>query len=144
MRWFEDLEAGEVHACGPRTVTESEILEFAAAYDPQAFHLDREVAEASMFGGLSASGWHTAAVCMRLLVDGFFEDVAIAGALGVDDLRWWQPVYAGDDIAIQTTVADREVWDDERGRVRFDLEATNQDDETVHTRSDLVLVERAD
>jgi acyl dehydratase len=120
------------------------IIEFAEKYDPQSFHVDRDAADASMFGGLAASGWHTASVAMRLLVDGYFKDVEIGGALGVDDLRWRKPVYAGDELSITVTVADKEVWDDDRGRVEFDLEATNQDGETVHTRTELVLVFRGD
>ena len=144
VQYYEDLAVGETHEAGPRTVTEEEIVEFAEKYDPQSFHVDREAAESSMFGGLAASGWHTAAVAMRLLVDGFFEDVAIGGALGVDDLRWRRPVYAGDEVSISVTVADKEIWDEGRGRVEFDLEAANQDDVTIHTRTELVLVFRED
>jgi len=144
VQYFEDLTVGETHDAGPRTVTDEEIIEFAEKYDPQSFHVDREAAAESMFGGLAASGWHTASVAMGLLVDGYFEDVAIGGALGVDDLRWREPVYAGDELSITVTVADKEVWDDDRGRVEFDLEAYNQDDVLVHSRTELVLVFRED
>ncbi|NHN42891.1 MaoC family dehydratase [Halorubellus sp. JP-L1] len=143
-QYYEDLTVGETHDAGPRTVTDEEIIEFAEKYDPQSFHVDREAADASMFGGLAASGWHTASVAMRLLVDGYFEDVEIGGALGVDDLRWRKPVYAGDELSITVTVADKEIWDDDRGRVEFDLEAYNQDDVLVHSRTELVLVFRED
>lgn len=142
VQYYEDLTVGETHDAGPRTVTDEEIIEFAEKYDPQSFHVDREAANDSMFGGLAASGWHTASVAMRLLVDGYFKDVAIGGALGVDDLRWRKPVYAGDELGITVTVADKEEWDDERGRVEFDLEAYNQDDVLVHSRTELVLVFR--
>lgn len=141
-QYFEDLEIGETHDAGPRPVTDEEILAFAEKYDPQTFHVDREAAEQSMFEGLAASGWHTASVAMRLLVDGYFKDVAIGGALGVDDLRWRKPVYGGDELRITVAVGDKEVWDDERGRVEFDLEAYNQDDVLVHSRTELVLVFR--
>lgn len=144
VQYFEDLTVGETHDAGPRTVTDEEIIEFAEKYDPQSFHVDREAANASMFEGLAASGWHTASVAMRLLVDGFFDDVAIGGALGVDELRWRKPVYAGDELSISTTVVDKEPWDDDRGKVEFDLEAYNQDDVTVHTRTDVVLIYRRD
>lgn len=144
VQYYEDLAVGETHDAGPRTVTDEEIIEFAEKYDPQSFHVDREAANASMFEGLAASGWHTASVAMRLLVDGYFKDVAIGGALGVDDLRWRKPVYAGDELSITVTVADKERWDDERGRVEFDLEAYNQDDVLVHSRTELVLVFRED
>lgn len=142
VQYYEDLAVGETHDAGPRTVTDEEILEFAEKYDPQSFHVDREAANDSMFGGLAASGWHTASVAMRLLVDGYFKDIEIGGALGVDDLRWRKPVYAGDELRITVTVADKEEWDDERGRVEFDLEAYNQDDVLVHSRTELVLVFR--
>ena len=142
VQYYEDLTVGETHDAGPRTVTDEEIIEFAEKYDPQSFHVDREAANDSMFGGLAASGWHTASVAMRLLVDGYFKDVAIGGALGVDELRWRKPVYAGDELRITVTVADKEEWDDERGRVEFDLEAYNQDDVLVHSRTELVLVFR--
>lgn len=143
-QYYEDLTVGETHDAGPQTVTDEEIIEFAEKYDPQTFHVDREAAANSMFQGLAASGWHTASVAMRLLVDGYFTDVEIGGALGVDDLRWRKPLYAGDELSITVTVADKEVWDDERGRVEFDLEAYNQDDVLVHSRTELVLVFRED
>jgi acyl dehydratase len=79
---------------------------------------------------------------MRLLVDEFLDDIAVGGALGVDALRWRKPVYAGDDLSISLTIVEKEVWDDDRGKIAFDLEATNQDDEIVHTRTDLVLIFR--
>lgn len=141
--YFEDFEVGQSYCAGPRTVSKTEIVEFASQYDPQSFHVDQEAAKESMFGGLIASGWHTASVTMRLLVDGLFDDVAVVGAVGVDELRWRKPVYGGDDLSITTTVADTDDWDDEKGLVTFDLEATNQDGETVMTRTDLVLIERA-
>jgi len=140
--YYEDFAVDESFSSGPRTVTETEIVEFASQYDPQSFHVDSEAAAESMFGDLIASGWHTASVTMRLLVDGLFEDVAVVGALGVDELRWRNPVYGGDEIRITTTVVETEDWDEDKGLVTFDLEAYNQDDETVLTRTDLVLIER--
>lgn len=142
VQYYEDLAVGETHDAGPRTVTDEEIIEFAEKYDPQSFHVDREAANDSMFGGLAASGWHTASVAMRLVVDGCFKDVEIGGAIGVDDLRWRKPVYGGDELRITVTVADKEVWDDERGRIEFDIEVYNQDDTLVHSRTELVLVFR--
>jgi len=140
--YHEDFDVGQSFSIGPRTVPESEIVEFASRYDPQSFHVDEEAAAESIFGGLIASGWHTAAVSMRLLVDGLFSDVAMVGAVGVDELRWRQPVYAGDELSIVTTVVETDEWDEEKGLVEFDIEATNQDGETVMTRTDLVLIQR--
>lgn len=123
-------------------MAEQEIVEFAEQYDPQDFHVDREAAEQSAFGGLAASGWHTAAITMRLLVDAFLDDIAILGALGVDDLRWRNPVYGGDELVTTMTVTGKEPWDRDRGKVVFELVTHNQDGETVHERKDIVLVER--
>lgn len=141
-RYYEDLSIGESHSLGPRTVTADEIIEFAEQYDPQPIHVDTEVAADSSFGGLIASGWHTAAVSMRLLVDGLLDDVAVVAAIGIDELRWRKPLRANDKLSITTTVADRDGWDEDNGLVTFDVTATNQEGNVVMTRSDLVLVER--
>ncbi|USZ73635.1 MaoC/PaaZ C-terminal domain-containing protein [Natronosalvus halobius] len=141
--YFEDFEVGQSYSIGPRTVTQTEIVEFASQYDPQSFHVDEDAAEDSIFGDLIASGWHTASVTMRLLVDGLFKDVVVVGAVGVDELRWRKPVYGGDELSITTTVTETDDWDDDKGLVTFDLKATNQDDETVMTRTDHVLIDRA-
>lgn len=140
-RYYDDLELGESHTFGPRTVTEDEIIVFAEQYDPQPIHIDAEAADESMFGGLIASGWHTASVSMRVLVDGLLGDLAVVGALGIDKLRWRKPVRPDDELHVTTTVADKESWDEGKGQVTFEVEAYNQDDEVVMTRLDLVLVE---
>jgi acyl dehydratase len=142
-RCFEKLSLGETHRAGPRTVHERAIVEFAERYDPQDLHVDREAAERSLFGGLAASGWHTAAVSMRLLVDEFLNEVAVVGALGVDDLRWRKPVYGGDELTATMTVTKKEPWDEAKGKVVLELVTHNQNGETVHERKDLVLVGRA-
>lgn len=141
-KYFEEFSVDESHDLGSATVTEAEIVAFAEQYDPQSFHVDPAAAERGQFGALIASGWHTMAVTMRLLVDGLFADVAVVGAVGVDDLRWRKPVYGGDELHATVTVAEKEGWDDETGLIRFALETENQDGETVATRTDLVLVER--
>ena len=141
-RCFEELSLGETHRAGPRIVHERAIVEFAERYDPQDPHVDREAAERSLFGGLAASGWHTAAVSMRLLVDEFLNEVAVVGALGVDDLRWRKPVYGGDELTATMTVTEKEPWDETKGMVVLDLVTRNQSGETVHERKDLVLVGR--
>lgn len=141
--YFEDFEPGQSYSSGPRTVTETEIVGFASQYDPQSFHVDEEAAEESIFGDLIASGWHTASISMRLLVDGLFEDVAMIGAVGVDELRWRKPVYGGDKLTVTTTVVETDDRDEQKGLVTFDLEAFNQDDKIVMTRTDLVLIKCA-
>ncbi|KAB1194029.1 acyl dehydratase [Haloferax sp. MBLA0076] len=116
MRFFEDLSVGDIYEYGDYTVTESEILEFAEQYDPQWFHTDPERAKAeSMYGGVIASGWHTTAMTMRMNVDGFLGDAAALGAKGVDELRWWKPVYPGDTLRIDNEVVDKTVESEDRG-----------------------------
>ena len=104
---YEDIEVGETQEFGEYTVTKDEILEFAEQYDPQPFHVDEAAAEDSPFGELIASGWHTASICMRLLVRGPLGDQAGMGARGVDELRWHQPVKPGDTLSIRTEVLDK-------------------------------------
>lgn len=139
--YYEALEVGESYSTGSRTVTEEEIIEFASKYDPQSFHIESEAAEESIYDDLIASGWHTASITMQLFVNRLLEDVAVVGAVGVDELRWRNPVYGGDELSITTTVENKECWDDQKGLVTFDLEAINQNNEIVITRTDLVLIE---
>lgn len=97
MRWFEDYEVGRIERVGGYQVTREEVVEFASKYDPQPFHLDDAAAEASpIFGRLAASGWHTCAMTMRMLTDGWTEDGHFSlGGNAVDELRWMKPVYPG-------------------------------------------------
>nr|WP_255170903.1 MaoC/PaaZ C-terminal domain-containing protein [Natrononativus amylolyticus] len=141
MQYFEDLEVGRSWEPGTVEVTEEEILEFARRYDPQPFHVDSEAARRN-FDGLIASGWHTAAMCMRPLAESVLHEVAIVAAMGVDDLRWHEPVGPGDRLTVGVSVAEKDRWNDERGLVTFALEATNEDGDLVHSRKDLVVVER--
>jgi acyl dehydratase len=104
MRYFEDIDAGTVHEFGEYEVTSEEIVRFAEQYDPQPFHTDPEAARESAFGELVASGWHTASICMRLLVDHYLIETASAGARGVRDLRWLDPVRPGDVISCRLEV----------------------------------------
>jgi acyl dehydratase len=131
-RFFEDLAVGDTFELGTYDVTEAEIREFAERYDPQWFHTDPERArEESMYGGLIASGWHTTAMTMRLLVDGFFADAASLGAKGVDDLRWRRPVRPDDTLSVTVEVVDRDAETAERGLVRLSILTTNDAEETV-------------
>lgn len=105
-QYFEDVAVGETRSFGERTITKAEMIEFAERYDPQPFHVDEAAAEESVMGGLVARGWHTAAVCMRLLVENV-DDRAMAGARGIDDLRWIEPVRPGDTISVELEVVDK-------------------------------------
>jgi len=108
MEYFEDREVGETRQFGDYPVTADEIVEFAEQYDPQSFHVDPDAAEESMFGELVASGWHTAAMTMRMLVDNVLDDEGALGAVGVDEIRWPEPVRPGDRLHVETEVIDRE------------------------------------
>ena len=102
--YLDDLEPGQVHDLGRRTLTRDEIVAFAGAWDPQPFHLDERAAAASIYGGLIASGWHTVCVFMRLFVDGLLNRAAAMGSPGVDELRWLRPVRPGDTLAARLEV----------------------------------------
>ena len=146
MRYYEDIEIGDVREFGEYEVTREEIVEFAEQYDPQPFHTDEAAARESAFGELVASGWHTASICMRLLVEGSLEDQAAMGARGVDDLRWKRPVTPGDTLRVRTEVLDKRPSesDPRRGYVDTLLEGRNQDDEVVISWIGLGMVERRD
>jgi acyl dehydratase len=135
MRYWEDFEPGEVVSLGPYDVTREEILEFARRYDPQPFHVDEDAAEGGPFGGLAASGWHTAAMFMRLFVEGILNESASMGSPGVEELRWTAPVRPGDVLTARVRVV--ETYPSERrgdrGTVITESEVMNQDDVVVMT-----------
>jgi len=106
FRYLEDLHAGERWQSAPVTITEDDITAFGRGYDPQPMHTDREQAAHGPFGGLIASGWHMAALAMRLMVEGrSFGGTPVVG-VGVDELRWLQPVRPGDVLALERTITD--------------------------------------
>lgn len=107
MRYFEDFKPGDVFDLGEQLVSEAEMLEFARKYDPQPFHVDREAAARSMYGGLIASGWHTGAMYMAMLVRALIGEVASLGAPGLDELRWLKPVRPGDVLRGRFTVLEK-------------------------------------
>ena len=128
-RWFEDYVPGTVHDLGSVVVDEQEVIAFARQFDPQPFHLDKERAEKSAFGGLIASGWHTACMTMRLLVDSYLSEVSSEGSPGIDELRWLRPVRPGDQLTVRISILDarRSRSRPERGIVRSQTETLNQD-----------------
>lgn len=131
-RWFEDYREGETIAFGDRTVTAEEIIAFAREYDPQSFHLSEEGGRATPYGGLIASGWLTAALTMRMLVDHVLTRHGL-GSPGLDELRWLAPVRPGDRLRWQATVleARRSRSKPDRGIIRQRVEAFNQKGEQV-------------
>lgn len=101
---FEQFEVGQVREFGAYKVTEEEIIEFASKYDAQFFHLDKEAAKESLFGGLCASGWHTCAMTMAMLVEDMKTRGRSLGSPGIDALRWRKPVYPGDVLSVRMEV----------------------------------------
>ncbi len=134
-RCFEDYAPGSIGETPALAITEPELLAFATQFDPQAIHTDRQAADAGPFGGLIASGWHTAAVMMRLLVDHFFADSSVLVSPGIDELRWRLPVRPGDALRVRTQVieATRSRSRPDRGTVRTAITVLNQRDEVVMT-----------
>lgn len=104
FRWFEDFAEGEVIDLGSYHVEAKEIIEFAQEFDPASFHLSEEGGRASLLGRLSASGWHTCAMTMRMMFDSFLDNSSGQGAPGIDEARWLAPVGAGDTITGKATV----------------------------------------
>lgn len=153
--YFEDIAVGEELALGSHTFTADEIIAFARKYDPQPFHLSEEAAAKSQFGRLCASGWHTAAVFMRLSVDmakalkeaALQRGDAIAEggpSPGFENLKWLRPVYVGDTITYKRVISEkiesrsRPQW----GIVRSENHGTNQNGEPVFFFKSAVFVER--
>ena len=128
-RHFEDYAPGAVFEYGAIPVTEAEIVAFARRFDPQYLHVDRAQAAQGPFGGLIASGWHTAAMMMRLIVDNFLPKSASLGSPGIDELRWLRPVRPGDTLSVRLSVleATRSRSKPDRGVVRTLCEVLNQD-----------------
>ncbi len=127
-RHFEDLAIGETVALGPVTITRDMIVNFARAYDPLPFHLDEEAAKRSLLRGLAASGWQTAGLSLKMLVEAFLSKVASAGGLGFTDLKWKKPVLKGDTISGTATVASlrRSRSHPQWGIIGIDLTIRNQ------------------
>lgn len=108
MQYWEDIEVGARSRFGHYEVTREEVIDFASRYDPQPFHLSDEAASQTYFGRLSASGWHTCAMLMRMLVDNMKTNAqAGLGSPGIDELRWLKPVYPGDTLRAESEVLDK-------------------------------------
>lgn len=132
---YEDFPIGTVMEFGGRTVSRDEVLRFAGEFDPQPFHLDDAAAERSLFGGLSASGWHTCALVMRMNCDAYLLDSTSLGSPGLEQIRWLKPVRPGDTLRVRLTVLDARPMRSRPhvGLLRCRWEALNQHDEIVLT-----------
>jgi acyl dehydratase len=145
QRYFEDYPEGAVFEYGSVTVDAAEIIEFARRFDPQPMHVDPEAAARGPFGGLIASGWHTAGLMMRLFVEHFLpRGAASLGAPAIDELRWPRPVRPGDVLRIRVHILEARPSrsQPERGVVRTFVEVLNQREETVMTLKPVNLLRR--
>jgi acyl dehydratase len=143
-RYLEDFEPGQRYGSPRMRIDADGIKRFAAEFDPQPFHLDEDRARASIFQGLAASGWHTAAVTMRLLVDG---DLRPAGGLvgaGFDEFRWPRPVRPGDELRVESEVLDVRPSRSrpDRGLIKVRTTTFNQNDEPVQVTVGHLVVPR--
>lgn len=145
MIFFEDLEVGSETYYGSYEVTRAEVLEFARKYDPQPFHLSDEAAAKTYFGRLSASGWHTCAMTMAVIVR-YMTDHPIAGlgSPGIDDLRWLKPVYPGDTLHVRGKIVGKTPSRSkpDLGTYRTETTVTNQHGEAVARLTSIVLIQR--
>jgi len=134
VRWhWEDFHEGMSMTFGPKLVDRDEVIRFATDFDPQPFHLSEEAGKASLFGGLAASGWHTAGMVMRLMCDGFLLQSSSLGSPGLDSLKWLKPVMVGDELRARMTVLGTRPMKSKAhvGLVQTRWEAINQHDQVV-------------
>ena len=142
--YWEDFNIGDKAVYGPRLVTREEIVAFAAEFDPQPAHLDEAAAVATLHGGLAGSGWHSCALMMRMMADGFLLDSSSMGAPGVEEVRWQKPLRPGTQVKLRATVLDTRASKSrpEMGltRIRYDL--IDEADETITTMTSTMMLGR--
>ena len=144
MRYFEDVQVGDRFHSAEHAVTEEEILAFCRQYDPQPFHTDVVAAKETFFGRLVASGWHTAAISMRLMVQSNMElDGGVIGS-GVESLRWPRPMLPGDRLRVDMKVESKSDVENrpERGLVKLRCRTLNQNDKTVQDMTATLVIAR--
>ena len=145
MLYFEDLELDKERYFGSYEVTREEVIAFARKYDPQPFHLSDEAAARTYFGRLAASGWHTCAMTMAVIVRNFEkQQTAGLGSPGVDELRWMKPVYPGDTLHVRGTIIDKTPSRSKPdiGTFRTQTVVSNQDDVPVMKLTSIVIIQR--
>lgn len=132
--YFEDLEVPSTETFGAYPVTREAVLDFAEKFDPQPFHLDDEAAKHSIFGRIAASGWHTSAITMRIMVDNRIGKYASVGGAGVDKLRWVKPVYPGDTLSVRATLFAKR-----RSKSRPEIGFIHSRHETLNQHGEVVM-----
>jgi acyl dehydratase len=146
-RYWQDLQVGECFDTDKLTLHKQDILDFAAEFDPQPYHLNSEAAEASIFGGLCASGWQVSAMMMRLLTDTFRDqDIAVMGVAAVPEMRWKIPVFAGDSLhaSIKVIAHEQESGQAGMGGVDVEVQVANQEDKPVIALITRLLIAHAE
>ena len=144
QHYLEDFAVGQVYGTGRLRVEGERIKSFAAEFDPQPYHLDYNAARETIFAGLAASGWHTAAVTMRLLVDGELKPAGGIIGLGFEEFRWPKPVRPGDDLRVESEVLDVRPSKSRanQGLVKLRNTTFNQNGEAVQITVGTLLVPR--
>lgn len=133
--FYEDLTMGETEEFGSYIVTKEEVIDFATKYDPQPFHLDEELAKQSVFGNLCASGWHTGAMMMRMIVDrSITSGFASMGSPGLDKIEWKKPVFPGDTLSLRGKIVDMR-----ESKSRPNIGLLKSDYEVVNQHGDVVM-----
>ncbi len=142
--YLEDFDVGQVFATGRTRIDADQIKAFARQFDPQPFHLDEEAAQNSVFRGLAASGWHTAALTMRLMADGEFKPAGGIIGVGFDELSWQRPVRPGDELYAKSEILDVRPSKSrpDRGLIRVRTTTYNQNDEAVQSFTGNLIVPR--
>jgi acyl dehydratase len=140
-RHYEDVEVGTVRDIGSVTVSETDIVAFAESYDPQPLHVNPDAAAQSPYGGLIASGWHTACLCMRLLVDNYLDGTESHGSFGLDELRWKNPVRPGDTVEAEHCAVSKRPSESrgDRGYVESEVTGRVDGDEVVYWRATVIF-----
>ena len=133
LSYFDDYALGSTYECGSVSIDQASMVAFAKEFDPQPFHVDPAAAAAGPYGGLIASGWHTAALVMRLLVENYLAAESSLGSAGMDELRWPHPVRPGDTLRVRATVVEsrRSLSKPDRGIVKTMVEAASSGGATV-------------
>jgi acyl dehydratase len=144
QRYLEDFAVGQVYGSGRLRIERERIKSFATEFDPQPYHLDEDAAQASFFAGLAASGWHTAAATMRLMVEGELQPAGGIIGLGFEDFRWPRPVRPGDELRVESEVLDVRPSKSrpEQGLVKLRNTTFNQNSEAVQITVGSLLVPR--
>jgi acyl dehydratase len=143
-QYFEDYAIGQIFLTGKHGIDKDQIVTFAKQFDPQFYHLDEEAAKNSPFKGLAASGWHTAAITMRLMVDGEFKPSGGIIGVGFDELSWARPVRPGDQLYVKSEILETRPSKskNDRGAIRVRNTTFNQNDEVVQTFTANLIVPR--